>query len=44
MSLDAALLNETERGREVIRAGGEMIGNVRDWRSGAVSAADFPDV
>jgi enoyl-CoA hydratase len=44
LPLDAALLNETERGREVIRAGGEMIGNVQDWRSGAQKAEDFPNV
>jgi enoyl-CoA hydratase len=44
LPLDAALLNETERGREVIRAGNEMIANVRDWRSGAQKAADFPNV
>jgi enoyl-CoA hydratase len=44
LPIDRALLNETERGREVIRQGSEMIGNVRDWRSGVQKAEDFPNV
>jgi enoyl-CoA hydratase len=43
MSLDDALHNETVRGREVVTAP-EMRENVRGWRSGALSAADYPDV
>ena len=43
LPLDAALLNETRLGREVIAAG-ELFGAVQGWRSGQKSAADFPNV
>jgi enoyl-CoA hydratase len=43
LPLDAALHNETVRGREVTAAP-EMLAGVRGWRTGERTAADFPNV
>ena len=43
LPLQAALLNETRLGREVI-ASGELFEDVRGWRTGALKAEDYPNV
>lgn len=43
LTLDDALLRETELGREVIRAG-EMVGGIKGWQTGEKTVAGFPNV
>jgi enoyl-CoA hydratase len=43
LDIDAALLNETQRGLEVIRSG-ETIGGIQGWRGKGWKFEDFPNV